>query len=400
MNDNFNHQKEALVSIEHEIKLLQQQVRYLLRNEQALGLLDLDVLMNRTHTLYDKLCSIQLGADEGEEDLDIDPEALAGFFGGQAQEEKAEEVSPDEVVEPLEPEPIEPEKEPTVETEPVMEEEVVENEEPENDVAAMWDAPTVKEEVPEEPIQEPEPVVEPEPEPTEQPTSDGGLHSDPFGFVFRFEDEPEEEAVVEDRVEETEDGRIVHFMKEISEDDIPERDRIDGEHLQRDNPLVMPTMDDEMPQQEAKQVQQELFPIVEEEPAPQAEEEHPSPAEQAPDFNAIFDNDESGFELSSNEVLGEKMMGEDHSLAAKLGYGSAYDLKSAIGINDKFLFVNELFGGSMEKFNKSIENLNDLKTLNGALIYLNELKIELQWNSNNVAYQKLADLVAKKFETK
>ena len=54
----------------------------------------------------------------------------------------------------------------------------------------------------------------------------------------------------------------------------------------------------------------------------------------------------------------------------------------------------------MEKFNKSIENLNDLKTLNGALIYLNELKIELQWNSNNVAYQKLADLVAKKFETK
>jgi hypothetical protein len=64
------------------------------------------------------------------------------------------------------------------------------------------------------------------------------------------------------------------------------------------------------------------------------------------------------------------------------------------------LFVNELFGGSMEKFNKSIENLNDLKTLNGALIYLNELKIELQWNSNNVAYQKLADLVAKKFETK
>ena len=61
-------------------------------------------------------------------DLDIDPEALAGLFGGQAQEEKAEEVSPDEVVESLEPEPTEPEKEPAGEMEPVMEEEVVENE--------------------------------------------------------------------------------------------------------------------------------------------------------------------------------------------------------------------------------------------------------------------------------
>ena len=54
--------------------------------------------------------------------------------------------------------------------------------------------------------------------------------------------------------------------------------------------------------------------------------------------------------------------------------------------------------GSMEKYNRSIENLNDLKTLNGALIYLNELRIELQWNSNNEAYKKLLELVHRKFE--
>ena len=65
MNENFVHhsaldaeQKEKLISIKHEISLLYQQVNYLLRNEKALELLDLDVLMNRTHTLYDLLCSI------------------------------------------------------------------------------------------------------------------------------------------------------------------------------------------------------------------------------------------------------------------------------------------------------------------------------------------------------
>jgi hypothetical protein len=114
--------------------------------------------------------------------------------------------------------------------------------------------------------------------------------------------------------------------------------------------------------------------------------------------SGFFEHDDADFELSTPEVLGEKMMGEDKSLAAKLQQNPIRDLKSVIGINDKFLFVNELFGGSMEKYNKSIDNLNDLKTLNGALIYLNELKIELQWNSSNEAYQKLKELVARKFE--
>ena len=67
MNDIFNEQKEILVSIKKEISLLHQQVDYLIRNEQPLGLLDLDVMMNRTHTLYDKLCSINLGKEMDEE---------------------------------------------------------------------------------------------------------------------------------------------------------------------------------------------------------------------------------------------------------------------------------------------------------------------------------------------
>ena len=42
MNDNFENQKEKLVAIKHEISLLYQQVNYLLRNEKAPELLDLD----------------------------------------------------------------------------------------------------------------------------------------------------------------------------------------------------------------------------------------------------------------------------------------------------------------------------------------------------------------------
>ena len=95
MNDIFTDQKEKLVSILNEINLLRQQVNYLLRNEKALGLLDLDVLMNRTHTIYDQLCAIDLGSQDENEDFDLDAEALAGLFG------IAEESEPEpEAIEP------------------------------------------------------------------------------------------------------------------------------------------------------------------------------------------------------------------------------------------------------------------------------------------------------------
>ena len=110
-----------------------------------------------------------------------------------------------------------------------------------------------------------------------------------------------------------------------------------------------------------------------------------------------FGNDDAGYELDTTETLGEHLQQNDNTLASKLQQKSISELKTAIGINDKFLFVNELFGGSMEKYNRSIENLDDMKTLNGTLIYLNELKVELQWNSSNEAYQKLLNLIHRKF---
>ena len=355
MNDKFESQKETLLSIKQEISLLYQQVNYLLRNEKPLELLDLDVLMNRTHTLYDQLCSINVGDDSLDEDLPFDADDLAGLFGGMTQEEPAENVGEEPVVEeqPIAEVPqLEPQPEPVVEAPVVVEFEPA----PEKVEGPMPEpAPVVVE----------EPKVEPEPE--DKPLSDD------FGVFFRFEDIPVEEKAPETKMDEQ--GRLVHVMEAVPEELIPERDRVHGEDLVKDNPLVMPRLDDERKAEKAE-IEQQSSGVM----------------------SGFFGQDDTDFELSTGETLGEKMMGEDNSLAAKLQQNPVPDLKSVIGINDKFLFVNELFGGSMEKYNKSIENLNDLKTLNGAMIYLNELKIELQWNSSNEAYLKLKELISRKFE--
>ena len=351
MNDKFESQKETLLSIKQEISLLYQQVNYLLRNGKPLELLDLDVLMNRTHTLYDQLCSINVGDESLDEDLPFDAEALSGLFGGMAQDEPAAEEN---AVAEGQPVVEEPQPEPVVEAPVVVEFEPA--------------AEKVQKVVP-----EPEPVVVEEPKEEPELEQENKPLGDDFGIFFRFEDIPEEEKSPEMTKEQ--DGRVVHVMEAVPEEEIPERDRVHGEDLVKDNPLVMPRLDDEM--------------------VAEKEEIERQSSESMPNF---FDQDDADFELSTGETLGEKMMGEDNSLAAKLQQNPVPDLKSVIGINDKFLFVNELFGGSMEKYNKSIENLNDLKTLNGAMIYLNELKIELQWNSSNEAYLKLKDLISRKFE--
>ena len=406
MNEKFENQKEKLVSIKHEISLLYQQVNYLLRNEKPLGLLDLDVLMNRTHALYDQLCAINLGEEVEDEEMPFDAEAFAGLFGGMMTEEEDKAEAPAEEETTAEPEP-EPEPEPQPEPEPEPEPEVEPIPEP-----AVEPVIEPEPEIVPEPVQEPEPDPEPDPEPEiipepevqpqpvfepveeqtvveEQPVEepqpvekveeqpeDKPL-GDEFGFFFRFEDIPpqeEETPAAEPEPVKTE-GKVVHVMEAVPLEEIPERDRVSGDDLVKDNPLVMPRMDDER-MAEKEEIERQSSEVMAD----------------------VFADDDAGFELSTPDTLGDRMMQEDNSLAAKLQQNPVRDLKAAIGINDKFLFVNELFGGSMEKYNKSIENLNDLKTLNGAMIYLNELKIELQWNSSNEAYQKLKELVSRRFE--
>ena len=88
---------------------------------------------------------------------------------------------------------------------------------------------------------------------------------------------------------------------------------------------------------------------------------------------------------------------EDNSLAARLQKKPVTDLMTAIGINDKFLLLNDLFAGSMEKYNRSVRALNNFPTLLGAKTYMSELQIEFQWDINSEAYKKLNDLVERRF---
>lgn len=87
---------------------------------------------------------------------------------------------------------------------------------------------------------------------------------------------------------------------------------------------------------------------------------------------------------------------KDNSLATHLKFSPIANIRDAIGLNDRIMLTNDLFKGSVERFNKAIEALNDFSTISGARIYMSELQVELQWDVESQAYQTLNDLVERR----
>jgi len=78
-------------------------------------------------------------------------------------------------------------------------------------------------------------------------------------------------------------------------------------------------------------------------------------------------------------------------------HSSITNIREAIGINEKFLFINELFNGDLSRYNKILDDINELTTKKGVDTYLLELKIQFQWADENDAYIKLRELLDRKF---
>lgn len=202
-----------------------------------------------------------------------------------------------------------------------------------------------------------------------------------------FEDNEEIEEFEEfegvEGVEDLEDND--EFENEIDEEDMDDEDEFndeDEEDFDNDSDNE-DEVEDDLEDEEVEEIQNPI-------PSP-----IPSPS---PDLEDSGIRAYKKVYTVESQTLGDKLESvEDRSLAARLQRKPVTDLMNAIGINDKFLLLNELFGGSMEKYNKSIRALNSFSTLLGAKTYMSELQIEFQWDCESEAYKKLDALVERRF---
>lgn len=87
----------------------------------------------------------------------------------------------------------------------------------------------------------------------------------------------------------------------------------------------------------------------------------------------------------------------DNSLAAKINQNRIEDIRTAIGINDKFLMINHLFNGELSAYNDAIEKLNGFTQFHDALQYIEELKENNLNEENESSFNKLLEIVKRKF---
>lgn len=99
-----------------------------------------------------------------------------------------------------------------------------------------------------------------------------------------------------------------------------------------------------------------------------------------------------------SSIASSEVDDEDNSLAAKLAKTKIENLNSVIGINEKFLFTNELFDGNTEQFLKTISDLNNCESISDANSKLAGISTKRNWNQEEEPFQKFQLLLHRKYQ--
>jgi len=89
-----------------------------------------------------------------------------------------------------------------------------------------------------------------------------------------------------------------------------------------------------------------------------------------------------------NETLAQNKTGSD--LSSKLQTAPLSSISSGIGLNDKFLFIRELFKGDNVLFNTTIQHLDTADSLANALNYIS---LHFDWDEKDETTQKFIHLI-------
>lgn len=98
--------------------------------------------------------------------------------------------------------------------------------------------------------------------------------------------------------------------------------------------------------------------------------------------------------LEINEIHSKKSI----EISQHLQEASIKDLRKAIGINDKYLFINELFGGDEKLFENSIKTINQFNIFAEADFWIKkELVAVKKWNLDLPVVEQFMLLVKRRF---
>lgn len=193
------------------------------------------------------------------------------------------------------------------------------------------------------------------------------------------EEEVEEEEIIEEEIEEKEEEEEV---KEVI--------------LEKKTPSVLKYLNENMPKsmnfafEEKPLVKEEAIEKVVEEIVESVKEEVKTESPKTTTLGEKYQNQASLFESMSNKT-------EKNDINSKLNQSRA-DLRTAIGVHEKFMFINDLFSGNLREYTEFIQNLNAAENLDNAKDIIREVKEKKRWITTSLPYTTLENVVERKFK--
>ncbi len=266
-----------------------------------------------------------------------------------------------------------------------------EDAEPEIEVERIF----AEEEEPEEEVEEEMNEEEGEAFPKEEdlPCAMYGCPPAEFEEVQQVEIEEEEENDVEEDLvpEEPAEEEGESVQEEIDHEAVLSLydDDDDDEEVEQlpEEPIEEPAIEDDIVVVSEPEIEEKIEEVVEEEEVP---EEEPTKEEVVAE------------EAPAQVVLGDVLSGEQTTLADNLAEqtidvatvaSASMSLRSAIGINDKYILLRDLFAGDSDYYERAIDRLDEFDSLDEAMLYIYD---NFHWNPNSEGARLLMELLARK----
>jgi hypothetical protein len=134
----------------------------------------------------------------------------------------------------------------------------------------------------------------------------------------------------------------------------------------------------------------EIPTLVHQQTPPPARSKEPAVARENREVNKTL--------ATQSESLNEKLKEERTEVMTTLQDTPVRDLKKAIGINDRYLFVNDLFRGDENMYERSIKTINGFSIYPEAQYWIQrELKVKLSWPDNSETVKLFDQLIKRRF---
>lgn len=177
-----------------------------------------------------------------------------------------------------------------------------------------------------------------------------------------------------------EDGEVVYMADDEEEEEIAEEETA---------PSIFEITDEEVYDGEAEEEIEELpfsFREVEEE---SSEEVAPTIADAAQPVTVLGDV------VGAERTTIADSITPKEDVASVIGSSQLSTLRSAIGLNDKFLLIRDLFGGDNGAYEAAIDGLDSCQSLDDAMLYIFD---NFAWDSECDGAKLLTELLSRRFQ--